>query len=130
MKIRSHSRSSGAGGALQRSRYAIRSQRRRAGALEQHNSARMDHGAGVRLRGKLLPVVFLHEAMGGHVAGPAAKTTSTRQHAHAVLAVVQVPDASRLVVERSRSARDRRQPLPKELTEIARLRARVARDAA
>jgi two-component system, chemotaxis family, sensor kinase CheA len=82
------------------------------------------HGAPVyRLRGKLLPVVFLEEAMGGHVMPPAANDNADEEEDTSpsqFLAVVQGPGRQfGLVVD---AVLDQQEivvkPLPKLLTEI------------
>jgi two-component system chemotaxis sensor kinase CheA len=80
------------------------------------------HGAPVfRLRGKLLPVVFLEEAMGGHVMPPSANDNSDDEDAPSrFLAVVQGPGRQfGLVVD---AVLDQQEivvkPLPKLLAEI------------
>jgi two-component system chemotaxis sensor kinase CheA len=80
------------------------------------------HGAPVfRLRGKLLPVVFLEEAMGGHVMPPAANDNAEDEDAPSqFLAVVQGPGRQfGLVVD---AVLDQQEivvkPLPKLFAEI------------
>jgi two-component system chemotaxis sensor kinase CheA len=80
------------------------------------------HGAPVfRLRGKLLPVVFLEEALGGHVMPPVANDNADDDNAPTqFLAVVQGPGRQfGLVVD---AVLDQQEivvkPLPKMLTEI------------
>jgi two-component system chemotaxis sensor kinase CheA len=80
------------------------------------------HGAPVfRLRGKLLPVVFLEEAMGGHIMPPAANDNAVDEDAPSkFLAVVQGPGRQfGLVVD---AVLDQQEivvkPLPKLLAEI------------
>ena len=79
------------------------------------------HGAPVfRLRGKLLPVVFLEEAMGGHVMPPAANDNIDEDAPSQFLAVVQGPGRQfGLVVD---AVLDQQEivvkPLPKLLAEI------------
>jgi two-component system chemotaxis sensor kinase CheA len=80
------------------------------------------HGAPVfRLRGKLLPVVFLEEAMGGHIMPPAANDNTIDEDAPSkFLAVVQGPGRQfGLVVD---AVLDQQEivvkPLPKLLAEI------------
>jgi two-component system, chemotaxis family, sensor kinase CheA len=80
------------------------------------------HGAPVyRLRGKLLPVVFLEEAMGGHVMPPAANDNTEEDDVPSqFLAVVQGPGRQfGLVVD---AVLDQQEivvkPLPKLLAEI------------